>query len=190
MITKLTQLILVLFSAFTFLANSQDYDVLPVEGRNKLFNEYLLGEFDSVIAERAVTIKDALLSKENVLEYQSQLYKNFVPLFGEFPEKLPLNAEVVGTVSTNDGYHIEKILYQSRQNHHITANLYIPETGTAPYPTVVILCGHYPVAKSYSDYQNLSILLAKNGIAAFIIDPICQGERYLHVFQPAYLVTK
>lgn len=176
--TKLTLFILMLFSAFTFLVSSQDYDVLPVEGRNKLFNEYLLSEFDSVIIKRKKTIKDAMLSKENVLEYQSQLYKNFVPLFGEFPEKLPLNAEIVGTVSTNDGYHIEKILYQSRQNHHITANLYIPETGTAPYPTVVVLCGHYPVAKSYSDYQNLSILLAKNGIAAFIIDPICQGERY------------
>lgn len=175
--TKLTQLLLMLFSAFTFLANAQDYDILPVEGRNNLFNEYLLSEFDSVIVKRKEIVKDALLSKENVLEYQSQLYENYVKLFGEFPEKLPLNAEAVGTVSTNDGYHIEKIHYQSRLNHHITANLYIPETGTAPYPTVVVLCGHYPVAKSYSDYQNLSILMAKNGIAAFIIDPICQGER-------------
>ena len=62
--TKLTQLLLMLFSAFTFLANAQDYDILPVEGRNNLFNEYLLSEFDSVIVKRKEIVKDALLSKE------------------------------------------------------------------------------------------------------------------------------
>jgi cephalosporin-C deacetylase-like acetyl esterase len=157
--------------------NVEKFNVLPIEGRNKLFNEYLLNEFDNVIVNRKEAIKKALLSKENVQEYQSQLYKNYVTLFGEFPEKLPLNAEVVSTISTNDGYRIEKLYYQSRPNHHITANLYIPETGVAPYPAVAVLCGHYPDAKSTPDYQNLSILLSKNGIAAFIIDPICQGER-------------
>ena len=159
-------------------AIGQDYDVLPLTGRNELFHSYLLEEFDSVIAKRKIAVETALTSKENILARQQELRDKYLKLLGDLPDSTPLNAVVVDTIETSYGYHIEKLHYQSVPNHHVTANFYIPETGSAPYPAVVVLCGHYPVAKTYADYQNLCILFAKNGIAALIIDPICQGERY------------
>ena len=158
--------------------NSQDYDVLPVEGRNELFHDYLLEELDKVIDNRKLAVAGALSSKEAVIARQLELRSRYLKILGDLPEKTPLDAVVVDTIVTNEGYRIEKLDYQSVPNHHVTADFYIPETGSAPYPTVLVLCGHYPVAKTWVDYQNLCILFAKNGIAVMIIDPICQGERY------------
>ncbi len=157
---------------------TQDYDVLPITGRNELFHDYLLENLDSVISKRKLAVENALTSKENVIARQQELRNKYLKLIGDLPEKTPLNAVVVDTIQTTYGYHIEKLHYQSVPNHHVTADFYIPEIGSAPYPAVLVLCGHYPVAKTYVDYQNLCILFAKNGIAAMIIDPICQGERY------------
>ncbi|MEM0925279.1 MAG: metalloendopeptidase, partial [Planctomycetota bacterium] len=42
---------------------------------------------------------------------------------------------------------------------------------------VLVVCGHSANGKAYAGYQASCALLALNGIAAFIIDPICQGER-------------
>lgn len=170
--------LLVLIMANWISVFTQSYDVLPSDGRNELFHDYLLEELDEIIALRKNAVENALGSKENVLARQQEMYNKYVKILGDLPEKTPLNAVVTDTIETGLGYRIEKLHYQSLPNHHITANFYIPETGSAPYPTVLFLCGHYPVAKTWSDYQNLCILLAKNEIAALIVDPICQGERY------------
>jgi len=154
------------------------YDVLPTTGRNELFHDYLIEELDSMMAKRADAVAAAVTSPENVKARQAEMRQKYLSILGELPDREALNAEVVGTVTTENGYHIEKLHYQSLPNHHVTANFYIPDTGTAPYPTVIFTCGHYPVAKVYEDYQNLSILFAKHGIACLIVDPICQYERY------------
>jgi hypothetical protein len=46
-----------------------------------------------------------------------------------------------------------------------------------PYPAVLVVCGHSANGKAYDGYQRATALLALNGIAGFIIDPIGQGER-------------
>ncbi|HUT22912.1 MAG TPA: acetylxylan esterase, partial [Sumerlaeia bacterium] len=71
-----------------------------------------------------------------------------------------------------------KVAFESRPNHHVTANLYLPSTGKRPCPSVLVPCGHSPNGKAYPSYQSACVLLAKNGFAALIVDPICQGERY------------
>ena len=157
---------------------TQDYDVLPVTGRNELFHDYLIEELDKIIADRLSAVDDALTSKVSVLARQQEIRSKYLKLLGELPEKTPLNAVVVDTIQTDNGYHIEKLHYQSVPDHHVTANFYIPDSGSAPFPSVLVLCGHYPIAKTYTDYQKLCMLMAKNGMAALIIDPICQGERY------------
>lgn len=154
------------------------YDVLPVTGRNELFHDYLIRDLDSLTEKRNEAVAAALASGETVLARQVELRSRYLELLGNFPDKTPLNAEVVGMIDTLDGYRIEKIHYQSVPDHHVTANFYIPDTGTGPYPTVIFLCGHYNVAKTNVDYQDLSILFARHGIACLIVDPICQYERY------------
>ena len=41
------------------------------------------------------------------------------------PDKAPLMAKVTGVINQKR-YRIEKVIYQSFKDHHITANLYIP----------------------------------------------------------------
>lgn len=152
-------------------------DVLPLSGRNELFHDFLMQKGTELWDDRMDSVDVALLSPQALMTRQSQLKADYLTLLGDLPEKTALNAEVVDTIQGN-GYRIEKLHYQSSPNHHVTANFYIPDTGSAPYPSVIIMCGHYPVAKSIGLLQNLSALFATNGIAALIVDPFSQGERY------------
>ena len=76
-----------------------------------------------------------------------------------------------------EDYYIEKVIYESRPGHHVTANLYIPTDVSGAAPGVLISCGHTSNAKAYDQYQKAAILTAKNDMVALIFDPVCQGER-------------
>ncbi|MEX0818338.1 MAG: acetylxylan esterase, partial [Pirellulaceae bacterium] len=75
-----------------------------------------------------------------------------------------------------DGYRIELVLYESQPQHHVTANLYIPD-GEGPFPGVVVSSGHSRTGKTADYNQRFGIMLAKHGMAALCFDPIGQGER-------------
>lgn len=98
-----------------------------------------------------------------------------IEALGGFPEKTPLRPQVVGK-EQRDGYRIEKLIYESRPNHHVTATLYLPD-GKGPFPGCLMPIGHSINGKAADYIQRGSILLAKNGIAVLTYDPIGQGER-------------
>jgi len=56
------------------------------------------------------------------LQYLQQSYQQ---LLGDFPLKTPLNSMVTGQ-SIGEGFRIEKVLFESFPNHHVTALLYLP----------------------------------------------------------------
>lgn len=152
-------------------------NVLPIEGRNELFHTFLMEKGAELWDARRDSVQASLQSVESLMARQAQLREDYIMLLGDLPEKTPLNGEVVGTIQ-KDGYRIERVHYQSRPNFHVTGHFYIPDSGEAgPFPTVLVLCGHYPVGKSISLYQKLGTLFATNGIAAFVVDPFSQGER-------------
>src|SRR4051794_37045322 len=62
-------------------------------------------------------------------ELRAKMLRNL----GGLPERTPLNAKVVGTLE-RDHYRIEKIIFESQPKLYVTANLYIPKSGTPPYP--------------------------------------------------------
>lgn len=102
--------------------------------------------------------------------------ESFLEEIGGLPtDRTPLNAETTGVLDRN-GYAIERIVYESLPDFHVTGNFYRPD-GDGPFPAVLFLCGHALSAKSSPGYQRACIELARNGIAAFAIDPIGQGER-------------
>jgi len=42
-----------------------------------------------------------------------------------------------------EGFRIEKILFESFPNHHVTALLYLPHgSGVGPWPGILFACGH------------------------------------------------
>ena len=126
--------------------------------------------------DRRLEAYDALRSRADCEKWQRERREFFIRQLGGFPERTPLNAVTVGQLK-GEGYRVEKVLFESRLNHHVTANLYLPMT-KGPYPAVLIPCGHSHTGKAAGGYQRMSILLARHGMAALCYDPIGQGERY------------
>jgi dienelactone hydrolase len=116
---------------------------------------------------------------EQVSEYQKRLHAKFIEVLGGFPDRTPMNPQVTGVVR-RDGYHVEKIIFESQPKHYVTAALFLPDAKKhkAPYPGVLVPCGHARNAKAYDSYQRMGALLALNGLVALVFDPIDQGERF------------
>ena len=121
---------------------------------------------------------EALKTPEEVRKRQKELRKAFIAAVGGFPEKTPLEPVVTG-VERRDGYRVEKVYFASRPGHHVTANLFLPDSPAfaAPYPALLLPCGHYDNGKASRNYQRACVQGVKAGFAMLIYDPIDQGER-------------
>ncbi len=140
----------------------------------KLLHAALLADCDKHFVARKAEV-EILKTPVGVAARQTALRAKFVEALGGFPEKTPLNAKTVGTLK-REGYTVEKVIYESRPEHHVTANLYLPD-GKGPFPGVLMPLGHSSNGKAAEYMQRGAVLLAKNGIAALVYDPIGQGER-------------
>ncbi|MDA1050228.1 MAG: acetylxylan esterase [Planctomycetota bacterium] len=118
---------------------------------------------------------EQLKTPEQIQAYQQRLREFFTKQLGGFPERTPLNARTVRTIQA-DGYRIENVIYESQPQHHVTANLYVPD-GDGPFPGVVVSSGHSRTGKTADYNQRFGIMMAKQGMAALCFDPIGQGER-------------
>jgi hypothetical protein len=109
---------------------------------------------------------------------QKQVRQAWIASIGGFPARGELNVRTTGVVR-RDGYRIEKTLFCSRPGHHVTATVFVPTDSrfTAPYPAVLVTCGHSFTGKMHADYQRPGVIGAKNGFVVMIYDPIDQGER-------------
>ncbi len=118
----------------------------------------------------------AVKTPADVERRQKELRAFFLRSLGDLPERTPLNPQVVGKLE-RDGYRVERIIFESRPRHHVTANLYVPQ-GQGPFPGVLVPCGHSDNGKAGETYQRICILLAKHGMMVLCYDPIGQGERF------------
>lgn len=177
-LASLLRIITTIWLASVSVAQAQNQlRVLPADGGNPpryQFKRWLLSEAHKHFEQRRATVA-ALATPSAVVARQTQLRAEFLKALGDFPEKTPLNPRVTGTLSRT-GYRIEKVIYESRPQHHVTANLYLPE-GAGPFPGVLVPCGHSANGKASEAYQKASILLALNGFVVLCYDPIGQGER-------------
>ncbi|MBN9517293.1 acetylxylan esterase [bacterium] len=157
-------------------AAADDFTVLPVGATpsKKLLHEFLLAECRAKFTTRLAEI-ESLKTPADVAARQDRLRTQFVAALGGFPAKTPLNARTVGTLK-RDGYRVEKVIYESRPEHHVTANLYLPD-GPGPFPGVLMPIGHSQNGKAAEYVQRGCVLLVKNGFAVLAYDPIGQGER-------------
>jgi len=109
--------------------------------------------------------------------WQEQNRKAFLDLIGGLPaERSPLHARLMGEVP-REGYVIRKVIFESLPEYYVTANLYVPTTGSGPFPAVLAPCGHSQNGKAYDVYQHLFIGLVKRGYVVLSYDPMGQGER-------------
>ncbi len=150
-------------------------DVIDDVTPSRMMEAYLGELRDTAFARRAKEI-EAIKTPEQIKERQAWLRDYFFESLGGFPTRTPLNATIVETIE-GDGFTIEKILFESQPNHYVSAMLFLPAS-KPPYPGVLVPCGHSANGKAYDSYQRVCMLLALNGMAALIYDPIDQGEHY------------
>ncbi len=139
----------------------------------QMMSRYLRGLAQKAF-DRRLKLIDGLKTPDDIRAYRQRLRQVFLEQLGGLPARTPLNARVVGKVE-GDGCRIEKVLFESRPNHFVTANLFLPP-GKPPYSAVLVSMGHYEVGKM--GHQGIGIFLAQNGLAALVFDPIGQGERH------------
>lgn len=125
--------------------------------------------------QRSVDAKAALATKQDAEQYVASVQRRIAECFGPTPERTPLDAQVTGVLNRSD-YSIEKVIFHSRPNFPVTANLYLPDTKDK-VPGVVGTCGHSTNGKAAESYQSFAQGLARQGYACLIFDPIGQGER-------------
>jgi cephalosporin-C deacetylase-like acetyl esterase len=98
------------------------------------------------------------------------------------PERTPLNAQMTGTAD-RELYTIENVVFESRPNFYVTANVYIPINITLPAPAIVVVAGHdMENGKNCPTYQMAHLGLIRQGFIVMAHDPIGQGERKLPGF--------
>jgi dienelactone hydrolase len=167
-------LALSLATLVTARSNGADEDAkTPPAG--EMLKHYLLDEAHRQFTARRQAIA-AIKTPEDVARRQQAMRSFLLRSLGDLPERTPLNPTVVGSL-TRKGYRVENVIFESRPNHRVTANLYLPE-GKPPFPGVLLPCGHSDNGKAYEGYQRACILLARNGMAVLCYDPIGQGERF------------
>jgi dienelactone hydrolase len=132
------------------------------------------------LAARAYQARNADIGKlttpDAVRKRQAWVRDTFWKLAGSMPERTPLNARTVGSFE-REGYRVEKVLYDSRPNFPIPANLYIPTAAKAPFPGVLFQMGHTLNGKAGDSYQRCCQGLARLGFLVLAFDPMGQGER-------------
>jgi hypothetical protein len=99
--------------------------------------------------------------------------KKYRSIIGEFPAKSDLNARTVSSFEYA-GLRVETIIFESLPGRYVTANLYLPANLSGKVPVAIEFCGHGLNGKIP---DGTAPVLALNGIAVLVVDPIGQGER-------------
>jgi len=168
-------LLLLLGQLLSQAEQSDDLRVLEGDQRQVLWN-VLINQSRQFDQQRAKRLVKALKSTDTLQQHLAKLRKQYRAALGRFPEKTPLNARVTGRLN-GGSYLVEKVLFESLPNHHVTALLYLPAKGSGPWPGVLFACGHSANGKAHTAYQTACALLAQNGFVVLSYDPISQGER-------------
>jgi cephalosporin-C deacetylase-like acetyl esterase len=153
---------------------------------NTAYNSYLMRDVHRQYADRKAELSKAIASKEAMTAYRDDCIRRYKTIIGDFPEKGELNATIAGS-SKQDGFRVEKIIFESLPKRYVTANLYIPD-GNGPFPVALELCGHGLGGKIPT--SSAAVLCALNGIAVLVIDPIGQGERIQYVDKNSQTLTR
>jgi dienelactone hydrolase len=132
------------------------------------------------LAAQAYDLRSAqirkLTSAAAIHERQRWARETFWKIAGGMPDRTPLNTRTTGGFE-REPYRVENLLYESRPNEWISANLYVPKHGSAPFPGVLFHMGHSSNGKAADSYQRCCQGLVQLGFVVLAFDPMGQGER-------------
>lgn len=157
-----------------------------------LYREYArcLPDYLRLLAQESYTNRNralaAITTPEDVRRRQRWARETFWRLIGGEPERTPLNTRVVGSFK-RDGYRVERIVYETRPEFFVPANLYIPTNAQPPFPGVLFQMGHSLNGKAAGVYQKCCQGLARLGYLTLGFDPMGQGERAYYPREGGYM---
>ena len=143
-----------------------------------MMTDYFINQVDQKKFQWQETY-EKIKTVDEVKKYQKDHIEYFYKQLGPLWDKMPLNAKVTGKLAKKE-YRVEKIIFESIPNFYVTGTMFLPRESKfkAPYPGVLVVCGHSFNGKGSDFYQKACALGAVNGLAVFIMDPIDQGERF------------
>jgi len=122
--------------------------------------------------------------------WREGLKEKLIELLGGFPERVPLEPEIVEKKEFED-YTREKIIFNSAPDISVTGYLLVPKRINLPAPGVIALHGHgygkddivgiwedgteRTIADGYQ--KDFGISLVRHGFITFAIEQACFGER-------------
>jgi hypothetical protein len=114
-------------------------------------------------------------TEKDLVAVQKKIEEQLMAMLGGLPtEHTPLHARVTGTIPM-DGFHIEKLIYESVPGVYVTAHVYVPEDGKSKHPGILVPAGHSTNGKNH--YQPICQRLVQRGYVVIAWDPVGQGER-------------
>jgi cephalosporin-C deacetylase-like acetyl esterase len=114
-------------------------------------------------------------TEADLIRVQDKMQESLLAMLGALPsERTPLHARITGKIAM-DGFHIEKLIYESLPGVYVTALVYVPDDGNKTHPGILVPAGHSTNGKNH--YQVLCQRLVHHGYVAIAWDPVGQGER-------------
>lgn len=126
-----------------------------------MMRAYLRRQAHDALDRRLQEQETALESPTQMAAFRKRRREFLRWTLGEMPQRSPLNSQINGTVK-DDGFTIEKVLFESQPGFHVTANLYRPH-GNGPFPAVLHPLGHTENGKAYGEHQQAVLRLLPNG---------------------------
>lgn len=149
-------------------------------------SKWLRSERDQV-NRRDVQAWDAIRTKEDWEHFRDQKIDALRRSCGTFPPP-PKELKIhVGKTIEGDGFVIENLVYESRPDLWVTANLYSPARPQAKgesHPGILIIHSHHN-PKTQGELQDMGMTWARAGCYVLIPDQLGHGERRQHPFVDA-----
>ena len=140
---------------------------------------YIKAEMNAARAKRLAKLAE-VDTVEKAHQRAAMIRETLWSILGGQPEKTPVNARV--THRRDRGYcRIETLIFESLPGVFVTANLYVPARGSAPFPAILAPVGHSSNGKAYASYQHFFQSLARQGFVVLTYDPWGQGERFQYL---------
>jgi dienelactone hydrolase len=143
-----------------------------------MVHEYYVSRLRAIAAKRAEE-RARIRTPDQVRRLRDEVRRKLRACFGPFPQRTPLNARVTGRLERSY-YTVENVIFESRPNYPVTANLYVPHVSKGKpgsCPIVVVSCGHSQNGKAHGYDQGAGQDFARQGYLTMVYDPISQGER-------------
>jgi len=173
------RLVFILFYIYGFVYGQDNLSLRDITVLNKPADNMMKNYLTNLV-DRQFSARDSLLSTLRTAQdwdLRSQTIRDsMVSWTGSFPDRTPLNARITGRLDRKE-YIIEKILFESRPNFLVSANLYLPKNVSFPRPAVLNVIGHSINGKATDKVQIRSIIQAKRGFVVLTMDCLGQGER-------------